>query len=309
MSQHKDEHFFDTAGTLAAGGEVAENLAMLASKGTGAVATKVVPGMQVAVSGLGSVSEYNTTIDRYQKQMGRDPEHLKNGYALNCDYDPELESAGKAKANAGISFGKGVFLAAIGIPCMLIPGIGWAIAASITACFVGSWAYDKVVGHSKAQDPLMIAGAMREKRNNNEEIPQELVFGLMITSLNPQNTFRKELEERLKSATGTTKLDEILDNPDKHPALSVIMQDPAVVEKMCEHYGVLPDPQFFERVTGLYNQGLVNTRSILYAHSGDVSLACMQDQQLQKLAPQQQPAANLAALPPRSRDAQAGLTL
>ena len=111
------------------------------------------------------------------------------------------------------------------------------------------------------------------------------------------------MESRLKSATGTKKIDEILDDSNKWPALEVVMQDPAVVNKMCEHYGVLPDAKFFDRVAGLYNQGLINTRSILYSHSGDVSMACMQDQELECRTIAQRPnTPNLPHPPVKGRD-------
>ena len=304
----EEKHHLDVAETAALAGEGAETLMFMSN-----TATKYVPGAQVAVSALSSTAEYNSGIRKYEDKMGRSLEGLSNGYAVSGEYDPGSESEHKVKTNAGISFGKGVFLAVTGLlaimalPVFFVAGPpGWALAVvSIAACFAGSWVYDKFVGQSDAQDPLLVAGAMREKRDAGEQVPKELTFGLMIVSMNPDDPFRKEVEARMKNATGTKKMDEILDDPAKWPALGVVMQDPAVVKKMCEHYGVMPDGQFFERVTGLYNQGLVDTRSILYAHSGDISLACLQDQTLQQreMAQAKVPQANLPAAPIKGRDA------
>lgn len=260
--------------------EVAENAGMLFLPKLNEampIAGKYLPAAgQAVVSSVAAYADYDKGIRGYERALGED--HLKHAAGYNLgEYNPWQESEGKQRTNAWLSVGKGLLLAAVGIPLVVFTPLWVAMLAGIPVALGAGWVYDKVVGRSKAQDPIKLVGAAKELQESGKDVPKELVFAMMIGALEPNDPLRAQVETRLKNATGDHKLHHLLTNPDAMPAVNVIMQDPAVVQRLCDHYGVCHDPKFFERTAALFSQGLIDVRAIEFPRSGDLALSCNQD--------------------------------
>ena len=270
----------DVAQTAAIAGEVAETGLRFIPK-----MANVVPGAEVAVSALSSYSDYSKGMSEYDRGLGVSAEKYGAGYTLG-EYDPFTESEGKQYRNASLTFGKGITLAVVGFAAAAMIPATWPFLGAtvlLLAVTMGmSWIYDQCVSRSAAQDPMRLLVAMKQMHETGQEVPKELMFGVMVASLSPDDPLRAEIEGRLKQATGDHKLHHILDNPAMIPAVSVIMQDPSISKRFCDHYQTFHDANFFDRVAGLYAANLIDDKSIVYAHSCEVALACQQDQMLEQ---------------------------
>ena len=259
----------------------------------GKAAGRIIAPLQAVGTVITEGDGYLTKSSKYADEYGvGDIERISDGFALDGAWRPEMETKAKLADNAWIGIGKGVVLAAVGLPFLTMgPWIG--IPCSIAACFAADWAYDKVVGHSQKQNPLAIAEAMRDMRDQGKPVAPEMMFALMLASLPPEDTLRRDMEKRLKENVGTHKFHKILENPQVASGLQLLMHDPKVVARLSKRHFALPEKDFMQHVTNLYNQGKIHTRGAMNPESQEVFLAIADEQLLAANAAPVSPPAGL----------------
>jgi hypothetical protein len=146
--------------------------------------------------------------------------------------------AAAATAAVGAAASATGFGAPVGIPLMIIGGLG-----ATAGGFAGSKAYDMVV-NTNEKDEIDLAVKIADAQRLGEQVPVEAVFAQWAAS--QKGPMAKQLEQDLKDKTGTSDFNEAIEQG-KFAEIRQMMNNKVYEKAMRAQVGMLPDSQNMDR--------------------------------------------------------------